>query len=188
MVIRPVTDSDIEDILNLYTYYILNTTITFEEEVPSIEVFQKRVESIFDRYPFIVAEDEGKIIGFAYATQFRGRSAYRWLVEVAIYVDIHYQGKGAGKKLLEVLFDIIQKLGYYDIYSVITLPNDRSVKLFESFGFTKNTILKQAGYKHGRWCDAGIWVKHLREREAAPVEPESFRQFLSNNTLLSSHP
>lgn len=178
MYIRPVNSSDLERILEIYRYYILNTTITFEERVPSVEEFRKRVESIASQYPYIVAEFEDEIAGFAYATKFRNRSAYRWVVEVALYVDIRYQEKGVGKNLLGELLDILLKLGYYDAYAVITLPNDRSVALFESSGFTKNTILKKAGYKNGTWCDAGIWEKNFRKRDTIPAEPVSFREYI----------
>ncbi len=178
MYIRPITNNDTVNIHKVYTYYIENTSITFEEQIPSIEDFHKRIQSISERYPYLIAEDHGQLIGFAYATQFRGRSAYRWIVEVAVYVDVNHQGKGAGKKLLTALLGILDKLGYYDAYSVITLPNDRSVKLFESSGFIRNTVLKNAGYKHNTWCDAGVWVKILRQRGGIPSEPESFADYI----------
>lgn len=181
MVIRPFIIADAKHILNLYRYYIIHTTITFEEDVPRLEDFKRRIEKISAQYPYIVADVDNEIAGFAYATKFRNRSAYRWVVEVALYVDIRHQGRGIGKKLLGELLDILTKLGYYDVYAVITLPNDRSVALFESFGFTKNTILKKAGYKNGTWCDAGVWEKNLRERNANPVEPLSFRGFIEKD-------
>lgn len=179
MHIRPVTVNDTEQILNIYRHYILHTTITLEEQVPSLAEFQKRIETISVQYPYIVSEEDGRITGFAYAANFRSRSAYRWLVEVAIYVDNHAQGRGSGRKLLSELLGILTKLGYYDAYAVVTLPNERSVALFELFGFEKNTILKQAGYKHGRWIDAGVWVKNLRKRNDAPSEPKLFSEISS---------
>lgn len=182
--IRPLSAHDAKNILELYKHYIESTTITFEEEIPSLEDFTNRIRSISERYPYIVAEDKGRLIGFAYATQFRERSAYRWLVEVAIYVDVNQQGKGAGKHLLDTLLDILARLGYYDAYAVVTLPNKRSIELFESFGFEKSTVLKQAGYKHNRWCDAGIWVKNLRPRNDTPGEPELFSDYKNNFTAL----
>jgi L-amino acid N-acyltransferase YncA len=186
MVIRPFIIDDAKHILNLYRYYIIHTTITFEEDVPRLEDFKRRIEKIAAQYPYIVAEVNDEIAGFAYATVFRNRSAYRWVVEVALYVDIRHQGRGIGKKLLGELLDILTKLGYYDAYAVITLPNDRSVALFESFGFTKNTILKKAGYKNGTWCDAGIWEKDLQERNDNPGEPLSFHDFLDKNKKIKS--
>jgi len=177
MNIRPVTVYDTDQILNIYRHYILKTTITFEELVPSAGEFRRRIESISAEYPYIVSEDDETITGFAYATRFRDRSAYRWLVEVAIYVDVQCQGKGAGRKLLSELLTLLDGLGYYDAYAVITLPNDRSIVLFESFGFSKQTVLKQAGYKHNRWVDAGIWIKNLRKRNGPPPEPIMFAEY-----------
>jgi len=176
MIIRPATPEDAERLIEIYQYYINQTTITFEEIVPSGEDFKKRMESIAYRYPYIVAVANDEITGFAYATHFRKRSAYRWIVEVAIYIDREHQEKGAGRKLLNTLLDILKLLGYYDAYAVITLPNEKSVRFFESYGFVNTTVFKQAGYKHNTWCDAGVWVKKIQERKDNPEEPGIFSE------------
>jgi L-amino acid N-acyltransferase YncA len=178
-----VVSEDTDRILDIYRYYILNSTITFEERVPSGPEFQKRIDEIASRYPFIVAESGGEIAGFAYATTFRNRSAYRWAVEVALYVDLRHQGKGIGKKLLEVMLDILFRLGYYRVYAVITLPNERSTKLFESAGFRKVGYLQGVGFKHGVWCDVDIMEKSLRDAETAPAEPVPFLEFLTKSKV-----
>ena len=181
MNIRPVTPGDSVRILDIYSYYILNSTISFEEEVPSAEEFQRRIEEISSQYPFIVAASGVEITGYAYATKFRNRRAYRWATEVALYVDVRHQQKGIGKKLLGALLDILQKLWYYTAYAVITLPNEPSTKLFESFGFKNTVSLKQVGYKHGKWCDVDIMEKILRERDETPEEPLAFQEFITAN-------
>lgn len=161
--IRPVKIADASDILAVYTPYITDTVITFETEVPTLEAFAERIENIKKDYPYIVCKLDGRIIGYAYASKHHERSAYRYSVNVSVYVVQNYQHQGFGKALYSNLFKLLDEYNYYNAYAGITLPNEKSVGLHKSFGFTEVGIYHKAGYKDGRWLDV-LWMeKQLKE-------------------------
>lgn len=157
--IRNATSKDAEQLAELYNYYICHTLITFEEEELTAEQFAERIKKIQSDYPFIVYEESGKILGFAYANKWRERSAYRFALETSVYVKQGHFGKKIGVKLYEYLFDLLQKNGTKHLIGVITLPNDTSVALHEKLGFVKAAHFKEVGLKFGKWCDVGFWQK-----------------------------
>ncbi len=170
MIIRPVRKTDVADILEIYTPYITDTVITFETDVPTIEEFTERVEGIKSEYPYLVCEIDGKVVGYAYASKHHQRSAYKYSVDVSIYIKPNYQGKGFGKVLYASLFERLKEYNYYTAYARITLPNDRSIALHKSFGFIEVGICHNTGYKNDRWLDV-IWLeKQLKEYELPPRE------------------
>ena len=158
MRIRSAALADTADILQIYSPYITNTVITFETEVPSVEEFRARIEAIKSKYPYFVCEVDGKIRGYAYASRHGERSAYRYSVDVSIYVDLNYQHRGIGKALYLQLFETLKSYDFYTAYASITLPNEKSICLHKAFGFHEVGICHNVGYKSGRWLDV-IWLE-----------------------------
>ena len=108
--LRPVTEADAEALVNIYAYYVTDTAITFEYEVPAVEEFRTRIKNISAKFPYIVAELDGKPVGYAYASTFKGRAAYDWCVETSIYVERTHLHDGIGRKLLEALENNLKRV------------------------------------------------------------------------------
>ena len=158
MIIESVKLADADEILSIYAPYVENTIVSFETKVPEREAFIKRVKDISAEYPYFVCRDNGKIIGYAYASRYRVRDAYKHTVECSIYVsgDIHRQG--VGTMLYDALFDELKKRGYHIALAAIAYPNEESIAFHESFGFEKVGHLKEVGYKFDRWLDL-VWLE-----------------------------
>ena len=169
MNIRYASESDVPKILGIYKPYIENSPITFETEVPGHKEFLIRFNNITKVYPWLVCEVNGAVIGYAYASQLRERSAYKWSVELGIYIDESFQGKGIGRALYEKLIEILTEQGFYNAFAGITLPNTASIKLHESLGFTKVGIYKNVGFKSGKWHDV-VWYQFALNTRGAPSE------------------
>ena len=141
--------------------------------MPSPAALAQRIEEGSRRYPWLIAEAaDGAPAGYAYATSWRTRAAYRWIVEVSVYVAAPYRRKGLARRLYEELFERLRAAGFVEAYAGITLPNDASVALHESLGFQPVAVFPRCGYKLGRWHDVGFWRLALGERPAQPNEPE----------------
>ena len=168
MLIRPATLEDATAILEIYTPYIKNTAITFETEVPTIEEFTERIREIKSKYPYFVCEIDGKVVGYTYVSKHRERSAYKYSVEVSIYVDLNYHRKGIGKALYTHLFEALKKHNYYTVYSGITLPGEKSIGLHKTFGFHEIGTYHNVGYKNGRWHDV-IWLEKPLKKYDKPT-------------------
>ncbi|MDL2250285.1 N-acetyltransferase family protein [Lachnospiraceae bacterium OttesenSCG-928-J05] len=164
MIFRPVTEKDSEGIRAVYKPYI-KTPITFEYTLPSETEFRQRVAKISAFYPYLVCEDEGRIVGYAYAGRYRERKAYDWSVELSVYLDPEYTGQGLGKKLYQMLMAILARQGIKTVYGAITLPNSASERLHESLGFHKLGVYRNTGFKDGQWYSV-IWY----EKELAPYD------------------
>jgi L-amino acid N-acyltransferase YncA len=159
--IRNATTQDAAQLVDLYNYYIRHTLITFEEVELTAAQFAERIQKIASDYPFLVYEENGEILGFAYGNKWRERSAYRFALESSVYVRHGHFGKKIGASLYEKLFEALKKQGCRQVIGVITLPNDTSVKMHEKFGFEKVAHFKQVGLKFDQWCDVGFWQKAL---------------------------
>jgi L-amino acid N-acyltransferase YncA len=157
MNIRKVNSDDAAQIAEIYNYYIKNTHQTFETEALSADEMGERIAKIIEDYPYLVAEDEGEIYGYAYAAQFKMRQAYEFSAEVSIYVKNDAKQKGIGTRLYEKLFEELKETDIHAIIAGISLPNDPSVKFHEKLGFTKVARFREVGYKLGRWVDVGYW-------------------------------
>lgn len=155
--IRPATTADAKQLAELYNYYIKNTLITFEEIEVSEQDYAERIAKIIQEYPFIVFEEKGDILGFAYAHKWRERSAYRFALESSVYVKQGFFAKRIGTQLYKELFSLLKKQGCKQVIGVITLPNDTSVKMHEKCGFVKAAHFKQVGWKFDQWSDVGFW-------------------------------
>jgi phosphinothricin acetyltransferase len=157
MNIRTAKTSDAKSIATIYNYYIKNTVITFEEELVGETEMASRIEKISTTYPYLVLEDKNQIIGYAYATQWRVRSAYRYSAKLTIYLQHDLTRKGLGSKLFSSLLEEIRKTDVHILLGGITLPNESSVVLHEKFGFKKSAHLKEIGFKFNQWLDVGYW-------------------------------
>lgn len=170
VIIRKVEKRDAPTIREIYAPYVVDTSITFETEIPSIEEFYRRIE-VNSRYSWNVAEHESDVVGFSYASQYRERAAYQWCCEVSIYVLKNFQERGIGARLYTKLFEELKNKGMVRAYGVITLPNETSVGFHESLGFTYFGTFKNVGFKLGKWHDVGWWEKALCDLPAKPLPP-----------------
>lgn len=175
--VRLVKAEESEILRNIYQQYI-DTNITFEYDLPSREEFSARIEEVLKEYPFFVCEKDGRILGYAYAHRQMERAAYQWNVELTVYLDKDARGQGIGTMLYQKLLDTLQKQGVRNAYSLVTCPNKASEKLHESMGFTKIGILKQTGYKNGRWLDVSWYEKKLNPFEPDPGKLKNYRDFI----------
>jgi phosphinothricin acetyltransferase len=172
MNIRIADPDDATSLLRIYAPYIQETAISFETEVPSIEEFQNRMKEGLRELPWIVAEVDGVIAGYAYSSKHRSRCAYGWSVDSSVYICSSFQRKGMASKLYTKLFSILKEQGAVNVFAGIALPNDQSVNFHESMGFKKIGIYRKVGFKLGRWHDVGWWQKELvsvdRPKEMIP--------------------
>lgn len=158
--IRMATIMDAQRLLEIYAPYVTDTSITFEYTVPTIEEFKKRIENILMKYPYLVAEKENKILGYAYAGCFKSRAAYDWSVETSIYIDKNGRNKGIGKKLYFELEKILKKQNITNVNACITYPNPSSIGFHEHMGYRKVAHFTKCGYKFDKWHDM-IWMEKI---------------------------
>ena len=155
--IRDVNQEEAAIISRLYNHYIDNTIITFEETPVAEEEMRARIEETTASLPWLVIEEKGAVAGFAYASQWKSRCAYRYSVETTIYIDPKQTGRGLGKLLYKALIDELRKMELHSLIAGISLPNPASVALHEKMGFEQVAHFKQVGFKFGRWIDVGYW-------------------------------
>lgn len=172
--IRLALRTDAKDILQIYAPYITDTSYTFESEVPSINDFSRRIESYLDYWPWLVCEIDGVIAGYAYGSKYRERIGYQWCVECSVYIHDQFHRKGLAKRLYAALFDILKSQGYRNVYAVINLPNEKSVRLHESCGFTWFANYENVGYKLGKWKTVGWWQLIINNYSDEPASPTKF--------------
>jgi len=155
--IRIAVEDDIRQMLAIYAPYIENTTITFEYNVPSEAEFLNRFRNLTKQFPWLVWEEEGKILGYAYGSAPFERDAYRWCAEDSVYLLPEAQGKGIGAKLCLALEKVLMYQGYRRIYALITAENEKSVTFHRKLGYTLRAQLPDAGFKFGQWIGV-IWM------------------------------
>ncbi len=161
--IRKVQLNDVKRIKEIYNHYIANTILTFETDVLSDEQILARIQKYTPQYPWYVAEVDNKVIGYAYASEFIERTAYKFTSEITIFIDKNFTKGGAGKALLSQLIKDMQAMEFTALVSIIALPNAASIKLHKAFGFESVGHLKKAGYKLGKWVDVEMWELLLRK-------------------------
>lgn len=159
--IRPLQEEDIAQCLTIYNWYIEHSIATFEETPLSIEAFQQRVHRIQQTYPFLVLQEADHIIGYVYLDAFSSRSAYRYTVDLSIYLSHVDCTKGYGSQLMKSILHEAKTCGYRNIVSIVTEGNTASQHIHEKFGFEKEGFLKKAGYKHALWLGVTYYVKHI---------------------------
>jgi len=151
--------SDADDIAAIYNHYIEQTVVTFEEDAVTAEDIATRIaETAHQELPYMVAEDSGgTVIGYAYASKWKGRCAYRYSVEVTVYLAPDQGGQGVGTQLYQHLFEWLGKSGFHVAIGGISLPNPASIALHEKFGMEKVGHFHEVGFKFGEWVDVGYW-------------------------------
>lgn len=169
---RSATPDDAAACLAIYAPFVRDTVISFEYEPPTVEEMRARISAILPHKPWLIAEVDGRIAGYAYASAFRARAAYQWTAEAAVYVDSAQHRRGIGRGLYTALIDRLRTLGYRTLVAGITLPNPQSVGFHESLGFRRTARFPAAGFKFGAWHDTGFWVMDLGPG-SAPSPPRS---------------
>ena len=159
--IRPITENDAEAICSIYNYYVVNTVISFEEEVVSIETMKERIRETTSQFPWLVFEDEGKVVAYAYANTWKTRCAYRYVLESTVYAASDLRTKGIGTQLYSQLLEELKAANYKSVMGVVALPNAASIGLHEKMGFEKVAHFKEVGFKFDQWIDVGYWQKML---------------------------
>lgn len=157
--IRTATSDDSKAIRDIYNHYVLHSLATFETEPVSAEEMEQRVARVVTEFqlPWFVFVSNDKVVGYAYATQWKQRAAYEKTVETTIYLHPEEFGKGVGRQLYSALLEDLKSSGYHAILGGIALPNKASIVLHERLGFVKVGQLKEVGYKFDRWVDVGYW-------------------------------
>jgi len=170
-------DRDAATCVAIYAPYVEAGATSFEEEPPGPVEFAERIASMATRYPWLVAEHEGEVVGYAYACPHRARPAYRWAVEVSVYVAAGQRRRGCGRALYTELVERLRRQRFHVACAGITLPNDASIALHESIGFVPVGVYRRIGWKDGAWRDVGWWQLELsppgdgRPPEPLPPEP-----------------
>ena len=176
IIIRTATLEDAKDLLEIYAPYVKNTAITFEYEVPSEEEFKKRIEYILEKYPYLVAENKGEIVGYAYASSFHSRAAYQWGAETSIYVKENQRNLGVGKSLYKELERILKLQNILNLNACIAYPETEdehltknSVQFHQHLGYELVGEFHKCGYKFNRWYNM-VWMeKHIGDHLENPM-------------------
>lgn len=165
--IRIASIEDAEAILDIYAYYVKHTAITFEYEVPSLKEFKQRIQNTLNRYPYLIAIINHKIVGYAYVSPFKERAAYDWAVETSIYVDCNYKKQGIGKKLYHALELILKEQGILNLNACIAYPiqednylDKNSVQYHQHLGYQFVGEFHQCGYKFNTWYNM-VWMEKM---------------------------
>lgn len=179
--IRMAVEADVPAMLAVYAPYIEETTYSFEYTVPSEEEFLTRFRRVTERFPWLVWEENGAVLGYAYGSLPFERAAYAWSGEVSIYLAPEAQGRGVGRKLYTVLEAIMACQGYRNLYAIITEENTGSVAFHTALGYRKVGVFTRCGLKFGRWLDV-IWMeKHMDSVEIPSEKPSCYKGFVESD-------
>jgi L-amino acid N-acyltransferase YncA len=173
MTIRLATQKDAGQILEIYAPFCVATPVSFETEPPSLAEMRQRINNTLKSLPWLVCEHRRRMLGYAYASRHRERAAYRWSVDVSVYVRDGHRGSGLGRALYSSLFAILRLQGFYNILAGISLPNPASVSLHESMGLRRLGVYQRIGFKCGEWHDVGWWQLALRDPIDEPADPRA---------------
>jgi len=176
--IRQITLSDAKEVLEIYKPYVLDTIISFEYEVPTLEEYIQRIQAFILEYPWLVCLYDKKIIGYAYASKHRSRTAYQWSPESTVYLAAEFHQKGIARILYETLFSLLRLQGYFNVYAGISLPNPKSINFHRAIGFEEIGIFKKVGYKLGNWHDTHWFQFHLTNHILNPLPPKKLAEII----------
>lgn len=177
MKLRAATPEDAAAIAHIYAPYVTASTISFETNPPDADAMRSRVEACGDLYPWLVASDEGgAVLGYASASAYRPRPAYRFTVEASVYVDREAHRRGVGRALYVALIETLEAQGFTQAIAAITLPNEPSVRLHEALGFEQAGVYRDVGYKLDQWLSVGLWQRPLAPMWGHPEEPRPFAE------------
>ena len=172
--IRVATPKDGAAILEIYKWYIENTAVTFETEVPSVEEFERRIENTLVRFPWLVCEIDGAVAGYAYASKHRERAAYQWSADLSIYVDAKFHRKHIATALYQVSVETLRLQGYYTAFAGVTTPNPKSEAFHAAYGFDTVGVFENVGYKLGEWRSVKWFKLTLTDYWKEPIVPKAF--------------
>ncbi|MDF2643037.1 MAG: phosphinothricin N-acetyltransferase [Pseudomonas sp.] len=172
--IRQARPEDASAIQAIYAPIVTGTAISFEEVPPTVEEMQHRIATTLQTYPYLVAVRDGHVVGYAYASQHRARAAYRWAVDVTVYIAESERRAGIGQRLYAKLLPILARQGFNAAYAGIALPNVGSVSLHERLGFSHIGTFPQVGFKLGQWHDVGYWRLGFGTQSSLPDEPRLY--------------
>ena len=170
--IRPARADDAAAIAAVYAPYVTDCVVSFELEPPDAAEMARRMAAGGERHPWLVAEEGGRMLGYAYASAFRARPAYDWAAETTVYLADDAQERGVGRALYDHLLARLTAAGFTQAVAIIALPNDASVRLHERLGFSAIGVNPAVGWKHGRWIDVGMWQRALAATPG-PGRPEA---------------
>ena len=179
--LRVATEADAEELLKIYAPFVESedrnlSDVSFEYEVPSVSEFAGRIRDISAKYPYIVCEHEGRLIGYVYAHEYKQRAAYQWGVEVTIYLAPEGQGVGLGRLMYAKLEELLRLQGVVVTYACVTKSNEHSVRMHEALGYKIIGTFNNAGFKHGHWLDV-VWLeKRIAELPALPAPIRSIKE------------
>ena len=162
--IRSAICADAAAIHTIYAPFVEKTVVSFEEIPPTMDEMAKRIEVTLQNYPYLVAERNGQVVGYAYAGPHQARSAYRFSVEVTLYVAEQAQRTGIGRALYGTLLPTLAQAGFHAAFAGVTLPNAGSVGLLEAVGFKPIGVYIEVGFKFGEWLDVGWWQRLLSDQ------------------------
>ena len=172
--IRMARKADAEDVAAIYVPIVRDTTISFEETPPSAEDMARRIERTLLTHPWLVAEQSGRVTGYAYATAHRTRAAYQWSCDVSVYIGATARRSGVARALYGRLFATLAQQGFATAFAGITLPNNASVGFHRAMGFEPVGTYERVGFKKGAWRDVGWWSRPLQHIDGTPTAPLRF--------------
>ncbi len=177
--VRAATPQDAEQLLEIYTPFVISedcsvSNVSFELTAPSLAEFRQRIVDISSKYPYLVGEKDGQILGYVYCHPYRERLAYQWSVEVTIYLAPAGQGKGLGRLLYETMEKLLCLQGVTMAYSCITVGNDHSIKMHEALGYRLIGTFTNSGYKNGQWLDT-VWLE--KQLQPCPKQPDNIKSW-----------
>lgn len=180
--IRMANPADAQALLNIYAPYVINTAITFEYDVPSVEEFASRIAHTLEKYPYLIAEEGGNILGYAYASPFHDRPAYDWAVETSIYVDQNIKHRGIGRKLHDALESTLREQGILNMNACIAYPPEEdehldknSIEFHAHMGYRLVGEFYKCGYKFNRWYNM-VWMEKLIGEHLSDQKPPKFNR------------
>ena len=167
-IIRLAEKHDVPGILEIYSPFILTSSVTFEESVPDDASFWERIQGIMEELPYLVCEIDGQVAGYAYASGYRGRASYRWTKEVSVYIHPDFYRRRVGQALYISMNEMVRYQGIADLLAIITMPNESSVAFHEHCGYRKCGEFANVGYKLGQWQNVGWFELFLQDETQAP--------------------
>lgn len=169
--VRDATERDAQACAAIYAPYVTDTVISFETDAPTPAEMAARIACAIDKHAWLVLEDAGRVVGYAYGQPFKERAAYRWACETSIYLEVGRRRTGAGRTLYRALLTRLAERGYHRAFAGMTLPNDASAGLHRSLGFEPVGVYRRVGWKNGTWHDVAWVQKTIAANDQPPVEP-----------------
>lgn len=183
--IRIATEADVPEILEIYGPYILTTTHTFEYEIPSQDAFRNRFRAVTEQFPWLVWEEDGRILGYAYGSAPFERAAFSWVAEDSVYLRQEVRGRGIGTALCRALEEILKIQGYRKVYAIITSENKASLKFHRKLGYSPVSEFQNCGFKFGRWLGITWLDKELQSVDSPSSFPTPWREIMHNSQKFS---